>query len=589
MLLIALVLALVTAAIYAPTFVVPYDFVTYDDQVYITQNKAVMSGLNWMSIRWAATNIVCGNWHPLTVWSHMLDIELYGDAPRGHHFTGVLLHVANGVLLFLVLRSMTSALWPSALVAALFAWHPLRVESVAWISERKDVLSTFFLFLALAAYTRYARRNERWAYAALVVSFALGLLAKPMLVTIPFALVLLDLWPLKRFGWWRTPNELFAAASLWRIVVEKLPLVVLTGIFIATTMWAQTEAIAEVSYSRRLGNAVISYCAYIGKMFFPYPLYIPYLNLDRNITLAWTIAGALFLIAVTVLVVAALRKRPYLAVGWFWYLGTLVPVIGLVQVGQQAMADRYTYVPMIGLYIMLAWSLAELAARGAVWRRAVVATAAVVLAALVPVTVYQVTLWRNSSTLFHHTLKFSPRNHIACTALATEAFYAGDYDRAYELARTAAEFAPNSHAATVVIAQSLARSGRTREALEMYSRAVAMTPDDALLLNEFARILATCDDARFRNGAAAVRVARTANVKAGGQNPAVLDTLAAAYAAMGAWQQAVDTANDALAMAQFYVREGAHDAEPLVRGIEMRLALYKQRKPYRVPLGIWQY
>jgi len=587
--LIALVLLLVTTAIYAPTFVVPYNFVSFDDQVYITHNQPVMTGLNAESIGWAATNPVGGNWHPITVLSHMLDVELYGDAPRGHHLTNVLLHVANGVLLFLVLRSMTSAIWPSALVAALFAWHPLRVESVAWVSERKDVLSMFFLLLTLAAYTRYARRGGRAPYLAMCVSFALGLMSKPMLVTLPFAMLLLDVWPLRRIAWLRSDEGRFPVASLWNVVVEKLPLLALVAISIATTLWAQTPGISNAPLAWRAANAINSYCAYIGQLFVPYPLYLPYLFVERSIPIGWTIAGAVALVATTGLVIATLGRWPFLAVGWFWYLGTLVPVIGLVQVGEQSMADRYTYVPLIGLGLMLAWSLAELARRGPVWQRAIVATTAAGLVVLVPMSIYQVTRWRDSETLFGHTLRYSPRNHVAYTALATEAFYGKDYETAARMAKQTLEFSPNPRQAMIVLAQSLARTGQTGEAISAYQQAVAMNPDKSLLLNEFARLLATCDDERFRNGSAAVRMARVANVKAGGQNPAVLDTLAAAYAEMGAWQQAIDTAVAAHAMAEMFLREGNPDAEPLVRGLEARLALYRQQKAYHVPLGVWEY
>lgn len=588
-LLVAFGLALGTLAIYSATVIVPFDFVAFDDQVYIAHNKAVMTGLNAESIRWAFTNEVAGNWHPLTILSHMLDVELYGSEPRGHHFTGILFHAANGVLLFLVLRSMTGALWPSAFVAAMFAWHPLRVESVAWVSERKDVLSTFFLFLALAAYTRYARRGSWMAYAALLLSFALGLMAKPMLVTFPFLLVLLDVWPLRRFGWRQPGGAGFPAASLWQVVVEKLPLVMLTIIFIATTLHAQSIAMSEYPVTLRVQNALVSYVVYIKQMFVPYPLYLPYLYVERPLSSGLAFACAAVLLAITGVVVSMIARRPHLALGWFWYLGTLVPVIGIVQVGEQAMADRYTYVPLIGLSIMLAWSLQEIAARSAAGRRATVAFSTAALVLLAGASVWQVSLWRDTETLFGHTIRHSPQNHIAYTSLATQAYYRKDYEATLLNARKALECQTTSRNAVVVMAQALARSGKTGEALAAYQQAIPLSPNEYLLLNELARILATCDDARFRNGQSAVRLARMANDRAGGQNPAVLDTLAAGYAEMGAWDQAIQTATAAHNMARLFVREGAADAQPLVQGLERRLALYRQHKPFRAPLGVWEY
>ncbi|MBX3412343.1 MAG: glycosyltransferase family 39 protein [Pirellulales bacterium] len=589
---ISLVLAAVTTAIYAPTFVVSYQFIMFDDPMYVFDNIAVLSGLNARSARWAATNPVGNNWHPLTVLSHMLDVELYGTATGGHHFTNVFFHAASAALLFLVLRRMTGALWPSALVAALFAWHPLRVESVAWIAERKDVLSTFFMFVALACYARYAQHHGRLAYLAMLFSFVLGLLSKPMLVTFPFALLLLDIWPLRRVTWMRTSEQRFPTASSWRIVVEKLPLFVLVGVFIATTVWAQTGSMSHLPISIRLQNVVISYGIYVRQMFLPHPLYLPYLFVERTTGVAWTIIAGIALLATTLVALWQFRRRPYLAVGWFWYLGTLVPVIGIVQVGEQAHADRYTYVPMIGLYVMLAWLLQELAARGLVWRRAVLSVSGAALCVLIALSIVQVSYWRNNDTLFEHTLRYSPRNNVAYAALAAAAYRRNDYEDAIRLAQQSIEAVPASHlsySTMAVIAQSLARLGKTGEALNAYQKAIALNPEQALIISEFARILATCDDERFRNGPEAVRAARLANLQGQNQNPILLDTLAAAYAEIGAFEKAIETATTARSLAAHYRAEGAFDDDRVIRGIDQRLAFYRQRQPYRVPKGVWEY
>jgi len=584
---ISVVLAAVTLAIYSPAVVVPFDFVDYDDPFYVTGNPMVSSGMSVTNLRWAATSQVAGNWHPLTVVSHMLDVELYGLAPRGHHLTSILLHAVNGVLLFWVMRSMMSALWPSALVAALFAWHPLRVESVAWISERKDVLSAFFLLLALAAYVRFARRGGSAPYGAMVACFALGLLSKPMLVTFPFLLLLLDVWPLARIRWLPERRSLFPTASPARIAMEKVPLLPLSALLCLATLSIQGASLIKLPFSERLAGAIQSCWAYLGKAFCPYPLYVPYVRSESGTSLVWTLVLGAGLILITVLAAVAFRRRPYLVVGWLWYLGMLVPVIGIVQVGEQSMADRYTYLPLIGIYWIIAWALFELAARGAVWRQAVVATAAVALLILTATSSLQVAHWRNTKTLFTHTVHYSPRNHVAYSALANDAYTRGEYEEALAWARSALEVKPTATGATAVMAQALAQSGKTRESIAAYQQAIAVSPNNAFLMNEFARILATCDDARFRDGQSALRIANRANALYRGQNPRILDTIAAAHAELGAWEQAVHTAEQVRAMARRSVEAGNADAQPWLNGVEVRLQLYRQQLPYRIARGVW--
>jgi len=346
----ALLLAVGTAAVYLP--VRSFDFCGFDDDAYVSENALVRQGLTPRGVAWAFTTFRAANWHPLTWLSHMLDVSLFGMEPGAHHLVNVAFHAANAVLLFLVLRGMTGALWGSAAVAALFALHPLHVESVAWIAQRKDVLSAFFFLLMLSAYLRYARSPSRGRLAAVTALFALGLLAKPMLVTAPFVLLLLDFWPLGRFGGAHPdPGTLPAghppAVGVRRAVLEKVPLFLLSALSSVVTVVAQSRGGAMVPadalpFGARAANALVACAAYLWKTFWPAGLAVYYPHTKGELP-AWKIAGAAALLsALTGIAVREARRRPYLAVGWLWFLGMLVPVIGLVQVGGQAMADRYT-------------------------------------------------------------------------------------------------------------------------------------------------------------------------------------------------------------------------------------------------------
>ncbi|MGH9361727.1 MAG: tetratricopeptide repeat protein, partial [Thermoanaerobaculia bacterium] len=348
-------LALLTVLVFAP--VVRHDFVSLDDPAYVTGNAQVRRGLTAEGFRWAWGNEVAGNWHPLTMLSHMLDAELHGLDPGGHHLTSLLLHAANAVLLFVLLRRLTGAAGRSAAVAALFAVHPLHVESVAWIAERKDVLSAFFFFLALLAWSGYARRPSSWRYLLALLAFALGLLAKPMVVTLPLVLLLLDVWPLGRLPLAAAAERRRALGPLLR---EKLPFVLLALGAAAVALVTQREAmspLAALSLGRRIANALLAYAAYLSDtvwprglaVFYPLPGALP----------AWRVAlAAVLLAALTALALARLHRSPWLAVGWLWFVGMLLPVIGLLQVGSQARADRYTYLPSIGLFVALVWEVA---------------------------------------------------------------------------------------------------------------------------------------------------------------------------------------------------------------------------------------
>ncbi|MGB2930536.1 MAG: tetratricopeptide repeat protein [Desulfobacterales bacterium] len=370
------------------------------------------------SIKWSFTAIHASNWHPLTWLSHMLDCQIYGMNPGQHHMTNVLLHILNTLLLFLVFKRMTGKLWQSGFVAALFALHPLHVESVAWVAERKDLLSTFFWMLTLWSYTRYVERSEFNQYLLVVLFFILGLMAKPMLVTLPFVLLLLDYWPLRRFELGsRDKNNSQQRRFNFALICEKIPLFLLSaassiGTYLVQKSSGAVNSLAAIPFHDRIANAMLSYISYIGKMIWPHNLAVLYPY--RESMSLWKVAGAgLLLVLVLVFVFRMLRTKPYLAVGWLWYIGTLVPVIGIVQVGVQAMADRYTYVPLIGIFIIIAWGVPDLIPKGRFRRIGLAAITMAILVICMITTRMQVRYWSNSTTLFEHALDVTDGNSVA--------------------------------------------------------------------------------------------------------------------------------------------------------------------------------
>ena len=460
-----------------------HEFVNLDDEDYVYENPTVSRGLTSYGITWAFTHTYASNWHPLTWISHMLDCQLYGLNPGGHHLTSVLLHAATAILLFLVLRQMTGALWASAFVAAVFAIHPLRVESVAWVSERKDVLSGLFFMLTLAAYVRYARGTfSPGRYLMVVLCFAMGLMAKPMLVTLPFVLLLLDYWPLGRM----------LRTALRPLVVEKIPLLVLSIASCAVTIPAQGEAVAPISrvpIALRLGNAAISYVAYLGQMVFPIRL-APVYPLFADELTTWKIGLALvFLAGVSTAAILLRRNRPYLLVGWLWYVGMLAPVIGLVQVGNQARADRYTYLPQIGVYLLVAW-----AARDALYSRRrgplILGVASLsVIAALMVCATIQTSYWRNSTSMWTHALSCTSRNYAAHNNLGGALFERGQAAKAIDEYQRALEIEPDFLEARYNLAAAYNSLGRHVEAIAQYQKAVEIAPNSAEAHNNLARAL----------------------------------------------------------------------------------------------------
>ena len=413
-----------------------FEFVTYDDESYITKNPYIKAGFTHESIVWAFTSGYSANWHPLTWFSHMLDMELYGLNPMGHHWTNLQIHIINVVLLFLFLRCMTGAVWRSAFVAALFAVHPIHVESVAWVSERKDVLCAFFWILSMWAYVGYVRRPNKTRYLSLLILFALGLMSKPMIVTLPFTLLLLDFWPLYRFQSFiekRKINIFQAFSALFR---EKIPLFILSTVSSFVTFFVQQHggAVAPMNsfpLESRMANAIVSYINYIWKMI--WPLNLAALYPLREWHPGQVIIAGLLLLILTILAVWARKRWPYFFVGWLWYLGTMVPVIGLVQVGVQRMADRYTYIPFIGLFIVVAWGVGDISAKWSFRKYIRGLFGGVVLFFLVIVAWLQTGTWKNGITLFTHTAQITNNNSIAYCGLGQAFDRHGKYDEAVKI------------------------------------------------------------------------------------------------------------------------------------------------------------
>ena len=498
---IAAALVLLTLGVYSPVF--ESGFVTIDDPLYVTENPMVKQGLTLPGIRWAFQSTSAGNWHPITWLSHMLDCTLFGMDPNGHHVVSTLWHSANAALLFYLLASLTGTRWRSALVAALFAWHPLHVESVAWISERKDVLSTFFGLLAILYYHRYVTLGGRKAYGLSLLLFGVSLMAKPMFVTLPCVLLLLDYWPLERLTWtWRTlapalPDSVATTGgtgrvALRRAILEKIPFLALSMAVSAVAVWTQRGSAAMASMEafplpERIWNSANSYVVYLTQMVWPKNLILPYLSAEP-MTAGRLAAVLLILLGVTGIVVV-FRARKYLLTGWCFYLGTLVPVIGLVQVGEQSHADRYTYVPLIGVFILLAWGSRELflrvprslAAAGVCW--------GILLLTCLSLTWHQARVWKTNQTLFAHTLRVAPSNRYAIGELFWGSLRAGDVKRAMLLLQDYNRHAPPGGKTTVFLAQAFEALNQPLAGIrivEIFGKSNSLTPEMRLLLGNLA-------------------------------------------------------------------------------------------------------
>jgi tetratricopeptide (TPR) repeat protein len=524
------VLVGITWLVFAQT--IRHQFVTYDDPQYVYANPDVSAGVSLPRISWAFTHTIAGNWHPITTISHMLDCQLYGLKPAGHHFTNVLFHTIAVVLLFRVLQQMTGSLWRSAFVAALFAIHPLHVESIAWVSERKDVLSAVFFMLTLGAYVRYVRTRSLTWYVLTLFVFALGLMSKPMLVTVPFILLLLDYWPLERIadpGFVKPKLRQLASSSQWpvirRLVAEKLPLFALSTFSSVMTLFTQfqsTGTTSQLPLPWRLNNAAVSYVVYIWQMFWPAKLAAFYPHPNDQLRLWQVLLSVAFLIAVTLLAIHRRKELPYIFTGWFWYLGMLVPVIGLVEAGEQARADRYTYLPQIGLYVLVTWGITDLmtsvmtyrsrsrprmagrqstargtrknparSARvggsnpGVRYQALCAAIAAAIIMAFSWRAFVQTSYWKDSETLWNHALAVTGDNDVADQNLGFLFMQRGDLDSAISHFETALKIRSHNSAAhydfgSALIENSLASvlklKGRLNEAVDHYENAMRLRP-----------------------------------------------------------------------------------------------------------------
>jgi Tfp pilus assembly protein PilF len=627
-------LILLTLATYWP--VRSHQFIYYDDPAFTTQNPDIQRGLTWQTVVYAFSNPIAGNWHPLTTLSHALDCQFFGIKPMAHHLVNVLIHALNAALLFLVLRSLTGAIWRSALVAAIFALHPLRVESVAWVAERKDLLSGFFFLLTLWAYSGYVKigmqrsqekeplrtqqRNLSWAlYFGSLFCFALGLMSKPMVVTLPFVLLLLDYWPLRRFDW---TQLLPKSKILSSVILEKVPYLLLSlGLCVITLIMQRragaTEVVRNLTWSERLGNALASYMKYLGKLVWPAKLAIIYPHPAEHYYISdrwpvWEIALAgLLLVLVSILFFRMRARRPYLVVGWFWYLGMLTPVIGFIQVGEQAMADRYTYLPLIGPVISLVWwAFEQVSSRfGKPILNAAVATAIAVVVLLICLTRHQLDFWTNTTTLFEHAVAVTADNPSAQfgvgmglleerqPAKAMVRFrVAVAIDPAYERAHyimaqllrmlghlqasadqylAALRVNPSDVRAQVNLAGVLPLLGRGKEAAHQLDQVLRNHPDSVEALNNFAWLLATSPDRQVRDGTRALQFAKRACDLTNFKQAAFIGTLAAAYAENGRFPEAIDTAQRAAAVAS------SSGDEALAKMNQDLINLYRAGKPYR--------
>jgi Flp pilus assembly protein TadD len=622
-----LILAVLTAAVYWQVH--SHEFISTDDPGYITMNSNVQKGITFESIIWSFKSRQLSNWHPLTWLSHMLDFRLFGLEAGRHHLVNLLFHIANTLLLFVLLRRITADVWPGFFVAAVFALHPAHIESVAWASGRKDVLSMLFFLLTLLAYAGYTRRQTKLRYILVLAGFALGLMAKPMVVTLPFVLLLLDYWPLGRFGaagggkerHKKKPAE--PRKSFGYLVWEKLPLFALSVGSSAITFYVQKAGGAVTKegilpFDVRFFNAIISYGKYVTKFFWPVRLafFYPYPPLPLP---PWQIAVSIAVLLCISVFVLKLRRQKYLTVGWLWFLGTLVPVIGLVQVGGQAIANRYTYIPYIGLSIMVAWGMRGLIANKPYGRAALASAMLIVIAAMSTHTYVQLGCWKDGARLYSHALEVTHHNYVAhqgladclyrrgrikeATAHLVEAlkimpdflqditpanqakahndlavayFAQGNSEEALKHYGMALKLDPNLATAHSNFGAALLSQRKFAEALDHIKRSLEIEPDNLGAKNNLAWILATGPDPNMRNPSEAIRVAQEACSATNYMYPGMLDTLAAAYASAGRFTEAVETAQKALSL----VNQNHKD---LLQKIQTRLDLYKVSMPYIAP------
>ncbi len=571
--------------------VATFPFINYDDQIYVTQNPEVLNGLSPGGIRWVFQATRASNWHPLTWVSHMTDATLFYSPSSpfkqwagGHHLVNVAIHAGNSVLLFLLLFRMTAAWGRSVVVAMLFAVHPLHVESVAWVAERKDVLSTLFWLLTTLAYLASLdapnSRTKRWV---VPLCLAMGLMVKPMLVTLPFALLLLDFWPLGRFERAKGNQKPSSRQAAFRqLVLRKVPLFALVVVSSIVTYLVQRSGGAmtlgtHIALPERLANAVVASVAYLAKMIWPVDLAVFYPHPLGFPPMAQFLPALLVVVVLSAITILKIRRFPYLFVGWFWYLGTLVPVIGIVQVGMQSMADRYTYVPSIGIFVAITWGGAALLDHWHVAVKLRLVTLAMLCAVLVTLSVHQVGYWSSSERLFVHALEVTDpaSNYVAHQQLAVTLLESHRAEEALEHFEFAMKLAPQAHEPREGAAQALLGLGRAHDAAMQYRSLLDMQPDDVAVANNLAWLLATSSDPGVRNGTEAVALAEQVVHRSDGRTAPFLDTLAAAYAGAGRFDEAIAAAIEARNLAISAADRG------LARDIARRLASYRAGQPLR--------
>ena len=563
-------------------------FVGFDDPEYVTENVHIHNGITAEAMRWVLTTTHANFWHPLTMLSHMTDVELFGLNPQGHHLTSLLFHIANTLLLFFVLHRMTKATWQSAFVAALFAVHPLRVESVAWVAERKDVLSTFFWMLTMVAYVYYVERPRLGIYLVVFAFFAFGLMAKPMLVTLPFVMLLLDYWPLDRLGQKQVaggkeqgasieehvekgrefvPQRKYGWAAILPLLIEKIPFFALVPLFSVLTYVAEGESVVNNSPRVWIPNAFVSYAIYIGKMIWPVNLAVFYPH--PGVWPLWQAAGAgLLFCAITVAVILRAKRSPYLVLGWLWFAGTLVPVIGIVQIGRHGMADRYTYVPLIGLFIMIAWGVPELLQRWRYWKETLFVSSGLALLCLMICTRTQVGYWRDSISLFDHAIEVAGHSDVMHYDRGVAYERLGDTPRAIQDYNMAVDVNPGYVDALFNLGAAYAKLGDHRQAISNYDRAIAINPQSArfhnsrgisyAVIGDYEQAISDFDraieidsgypDGYYNRGIASLRIGREGqaisdfemSLKINPQNADAYNNRGIAFARTGNYRQAIE-------------------------------------------------
>jgi protein O-mannosyl-transferase len=619
---ICILLAAITWLVFGQTL--RYDFVDYDDPDYVYKNPEVTKGFTIGGIVWAFTQSHAANWHPLTSISHMLDCQFYGLNAGGHHLTNVALHTAAVLLLFLVLREMTGALWRSAFVAAIFAIHPIHVESVAWVSERKDVLSGVFFMLTLGAYVCYARKpSSRPRDLLVILLFALGLISKPMLVTLPFVLLLLDYWPLERFsqspsnGAESRPDEWRGRLSVFgRLVLEKIPLFILSAASCMATLRVQKPTyirplgLAQAPpLTERISNAFVACTRYIWEMIYPRHL-APYYSLHASrSSLRETTVAVAVIVFITAVALILRKTKPYVITGWLWYLGMLVPVLGVINVGWQLRADRYTYLPQIGLYLLVTWSIAEISTSWRYRGEILGAGAGIIIAALTWLAWVQTSHWKDGGSLWTYTLAVTSDNDFAHYGLACFLDEKGQTNEAILEFEKAIHIRPRfvkaqNNLARVLFQQGrleeaiahlqaslktwsdnpethnmlgavLFQAGRVNEAIAQWEQTLKIQPADWVPRNGLAWVFATYPDASIRDGRRAVDLAQGALHLSGGKNPLIFRTLAAAYAESGRFAEAIDAAQRGLDLAT------VQGNSALAENLRSNIALYEANSPLR--------